>query len=234
MVNIVRNLKNWQIFLILITLAVVTSIGSAIVNPDKTDITWWSGWLQNFSTEMLGAIVTFALFEIIVRNRDEKDNLIIQMRNQNNATALNAVERFRANSGLIDGTLQGADLKEANLQHARLSKANLQYTKLSYANLQNASLWQANLQDAKLLYANLQGAKLWLANLQGASLIGAKLEKADIGSTNMAGVKCNKDTILPNGEHWTPDVDWSEFYAVEFDDPYEFETYLRSLVIQRA
>jgi uncharacterized protein YjbI with pentapeptide repeats len=59
--------------------------------------------------------------------------------------------------------------------------------------------------------ANLKGAYLWIANLQHA---------------NMFGVKCDATTTLPNGEKWTPDVDWSQFGAVELDMD-QWETYRR-------
>lgn len=141
----------------------------------------------------------------------------------------------------LDGAnLQEADLSHTNLQKAFMMSANLQATNLKRSNLQAMVLDHAQLQGADLVFANLQAAGLIEAKLQGARLLGAKLQgaclvnanlqgakfgKANLTHTNMFGVVCDSDTILPNREHWTPDVKWSQFGAVELDwlewDAYE-------------
>ena len=57
------------VLLILMFLALLTSGASAaiaLVLEVETTPQWWTGWLQNFSTEMFGAAVTFILLELVV------------------------------------------------------------------------------------------------------------------------------------------------------------------------
>lgn len=64
--DIIQQADNKTVFLLLVILTASTSIGSAFMNVTGADSSWWSGWLQNFSTEMMGAIATFLLFEGII------------------------------------------------------------------------------------------------------------------------------------------------------------------------
>lgn len=154
---------------------------------------------------------------------------------------------------LLQGAnLQGVTLMVANLQEANLFRANLEGAKLGSADLQGTVLWEAilqgidlsgmNLQDAKLEGAKLHGADLSGANIQGATFMRAELRGADLMDANLQGtnlksanlthanmydVKCDENTILPNGEQWTPNVDWSEFGAVEIEDWNAWKAYLR-------
>lgn len=73
-------------------------------------------------------------------------------------------------------------------------------------NLQGAHLNGANLRYANLRGVNLRYAVLTKADLREANLKGAKLRYA-----SLAGAKFNTETILPDGEHWTPETDMSRF-----------------------
>jgi hypothetical protein len=58
------NLNTW-ILIGLGIAAVGSSVLSALENPSLADAGWRSGWLQNFSTELFGAIVTYWLFDLV-------------------------------------------------------------------------------------------------------------------------------------------------------------------------
>lgn len=125
--------------------------------------------------------------------------------------------------------LEGEDLREANFMNADLFGANLQRSFLSDADLNGAILLEANLAEGDLERGNLSSALLTEANLTGARLIGTRLVGADLRGVNLnkadlrgaelkgakiINVNANEDTILPNGERWTPDTDWTQFGAI--------------------
>ena len=175
---------------------------------------WMSGFWQNFSTEIMGAIITFALFEIViggqrerqakaeaeqkekqaraevegkerqVKTRELKD-LIVRMRSNDNLTAITATEQLRARGWLTDGSLHKAELMEANLQKARLVGANLEQTILVAANLQEARLTTAFLQKSDLSIADLKYASLRFARLENANLSEANLKEVDCEHAHM-------------------------------------------------
>lgn len=137
---------NLVVLLVLVTVAIATSLLSLLDNAGGWTAEWRSGWLQNFSTEMMGAIVTYGLFELLVGTRKEKAKLLREAASPDNATANKAINELRA-AGWID-SLRGLDLRQANLGGADLTYANLQRV-----NLQQASLKGANLHGASLLHA---------------------------------------------------------------------------------
>lgn len=222
-----QNLNNWHVFYILILITFFTSLSSGIINPDKADMAWWSGWLQNFSTEMMGAIATFALFELVVGSRNEKKNLIIQMGSKDKVTALNAVEQLRANGWLKDGSLKGAELRKANLQGANLENANLSGAWLWRANLERAYLSFANLSGARLINTNLEHADMRRANLESASLREANLERAYLGAANLSDASLMKANLegaslreanLKGAELWAVNLKHANMWDVECDE----------------
>jgi uncharacterized protein YjbI with pentapeptide repeats len=185
------------VLLILVIVAVATSLLSALDNIGEfglNDPEWRSGWLQNFSTEMMGAIVTFALFELLVGGRKDRAEYEKQRREKQ----ANAVARLRqANSPEIKqpildemrelNLLQGADLSGITLRGVNLESANLQRTNLARSDLQGATLVSANLQWANLVNTNLAEAKLERANMHEANLQDANLREADLQDTNLKG-----------------------------------------------
>jgi hypothetical protein len=237
MISRIQNLNEKTVLRVLIAVAVVSLGFSALSHWINGEIAWWAwadGAFQNFSTEMMGAVVTFFLFNLVIGVRNEKKNLIIQLRSKDNATALGALEQIKENGWHEDGTLRGADLWQANLQAARLLGAELQGAILKYANLQGASLTFANLQGASLRGANLQGVDLNQANLQatyvveanlqrakllGANLKGADLRGANLQGADLRGVKFDEKTVLPDAQeiyhrydkYWTPETDMSRY-----------------------
>jgi uncharacterized protein YjbI with pentapeptide repeats len=107
----------------------------------------WQDALLNFGTEMAGAVVTYALFELIIERREQrkveeselesrKADLIAQMGSEVRDVAIPATEELRRRGWLEDGTLKGADLEGTNLQEAYLWGANLQEVRYN-----NATVW---------------------------------------------------------------------------------------------
>lgn len=193
-----NNLTDRQVLYLLVVIVVISSVWSAILNltsPQPDFQAWGEGWLQNFSTEMMGAISTYFLFTLIIGKREEKERLFIQLRSKDSATASNALNELQIKVWLYDGSLQGADLEGVTLPAASLRHANLAGSSLKYANLENADLMSANLSGANLWNAGLAGANLedalltsaWLHNalLQEASLRKAVLFKADLTQANL-------------------------------------------------
>lgn len=198
----------------------------------------------NVSSELLSIVITVLVLDRFYsqrQNEQELRRLKALLGSEENVVTKMAVAELSARQWLYDGSCRGTMLENANLQSARLNMANFQGSDLTRANLHranlggaklNASLLLANLQGANLGAANLRGADLGGANLQGAFLNGANLKSADLDEANLQhanvfGVKCNTDTTLSNGKQWTPDVDWTEFGAVEMDDWQEWYAYQR-------
>jgi len=182
----------WVMLGILIAVAIVSSVVALLSGSQ------WQDALLNFGTEMAGAVVTYALFELILERRERrkvrerelesrKAELIAQMGSKVWDVAIPATEELRRRGWLQDGTLKGAKLVFANLQGASLGDANLQGVYLIAANLEGAVLCDANLEEAYVTFADLKGADLRRTNLQGAYLSGAKLQGADLWHSNLQG-----------------------------------------------
>lgn len=157
----------------------------------------WGDIIANIGTELVGAVLTYVLLQMVVGGAATKEELIAQMGSEVNEVAVPAVEELRRKGWLTDGSLQGADLwvanlreanlYEADLREADLGAANLRQAYLMIADLREADLGSADLQEADLAGANLQEATLWVANLQGASLGAANLRKANLERANLRG-----------------------------------------------
>lgn len=180
-----RNIWNFLVIFVLVAITGLALYQSALDNG-AVDGAWWSSMWQNFATEMIGAILTFALFEMLINANNRQELLIRQMASTDNATALNAVNELRASGYLFDGTLYGKAVKLANLSGANLRDANLSGLSLRSANLQNAIFAGANLKGADLRYANLEGAILNNAQF-------------------------DRKTILPNEQYWSSDTNLEQF-----------------------
>ncbi len=205
--NTLRNLGARTVLWILIISSVITTVLSALLqvaHGGQSFGEWLGGWLQNFSTGLVGTAMTFILIDMILRGREKqeaeeheiqsrKDRLTRELRSEINDVARRAAEELRGLGWLTDGTLSGARLHSANLQGADLREANLQ----------RADLYAANLQGADLRGAVLRKAYLGLANLRGAYLSRAKFDE---------------DTVLPDGTRWTHDSDLVRFVDANHPD----------------
>ncbi len=169
-----------------------------VSNGQEDKRSWWADWQQGMSTEMTGALVATVLFGLAIgylNDRDTKEtlqrevtraSLIYDMGSLDNAEALHAVERLRAQGWLTNRTLKDKLFVRANLRDADLSGAYLRG-----ASFENATLAGADLRDANLLGTIFTGADLSNARLDGASY--------------------DEKTVLPDGTYWTPGVDMARF-----------------------
>jgi uncharacterized protein YjbI with pentapeptide repeats len=229
--NRLMNLSNREVLGILLFLFVGGSLWSLAINLTSNHANfadWGESWLQNFSTEMFGAFLTFILLELVVGSRQQreaeskaqqqlKQRLIIQMASKDNGIALQGLAELREHGWLLDGSLRGAHLREANLQGARLWDANLQAADLWHANLEGASLGQAKLQETYLLGANLQNAILLGANLQGAYLRGAVLHGAYLRGADVQGADLRL-AKLQGADLTLSNLQGANLGGVEFDE----------------
>jgi len=203
------QLSNRAVMLILLIIAIVASTVSLLVNiftGDTSFAGWSESWLQNFSTEMFGAFLTFILIEIIVggrqrRTEQEEDRV---KRQAELIVAFKAASRVEDRQAIADqmntsGVLPGADLRDlnlrnlnlrgANLQNANLERAVLTGVKLNKANLRGANLQNASLVDVDASMADLRGANLQNASLQYSNFYAANLERAKLWGATLRSVR---------------------------------------------
>lgn len=230
MISRLQKTSSITVVAILVFMALISLLGSARFhfNTGETNwSSWWDGALQNFSTEMMGALVAFILFDQIIEARkrredkqealdNEIDSLIHQMQSDDPAIATIGYKQASSKLMFQNRSLEGKLMIGVNLQGQSLIGAKLRGTTLIGSHLEGATLWQAELQDAIFTQAHLQDAKMKGANLQGADLYGTKLQGANLtgvnlADTNIQNAECNEETILPDGTKWTSDVDWSKF-----------------------
>jgi hypothetical protein len=119
-----RNIWNFLVIFSLLGIAAVAVWQSAVDNGG-IGAAWTSGLWLNFATELLGAILTFAMFEVLINANNRQEELVRQLRSHDNNTVVHAVNELRALGYLYDGTLHGANLSGANLAGADLRGASL-------------------------------------------------------------------------------------------------------------
>ncbi len=241
MLSRLENITNAQVGLLLGILAVVglgISASAHILDAGMSSALeiddWWAwmdGAFQNFSTEVIGAILTFGLIEVLVGARDRRAADAVQVqkdeqereerRKSNQLQAVSELKRAQTpeerqpilDRMKADGLLQGANLRRVNLLEANLLGTKLQGANLHEADLELAQLRVANLQGAGLKKTNLRGANLWAAKLQGATLWDANLRGA-----KLKGADLDSSTMLPNFTMWTPETDMSRYTDPEHPD----------------
>lgn len=201
-------------FVLIVLLSVTCALSgfSLLMNEGGFTKNWWSGWALNFSTEILGAIVIYLLFERLiggVEQREQAQKAVLELRDtlkfklgsSFSEGSKSAADDLRRYGWLTDGSLNGvnlheADLKEANLYNANMngavmtmvqaSKANFFNISLENANLTWAALYGANLSHANLKNALFRQAQLGQANLQNADLSGAVFVEADLHQADLS------------------------------------------------
>lgn len=183
-----RDTETLYVLIFLVGLSITAFIISAVANVFSPPIDWadwFEGAFQNFATEIIGAIATYSLFELIIGRRNEQRRLITQMKSPDVATAKTALEQLRGNRGLVDGSLNETDLRGLQLPEADMRNAQMQGANLDGADLQETNLSRAVLEGASLRDAQLKKANFWLANLQGADLQDADMSDADMRLADM-------------------------------------------------
>lgn len=182
----------WFVLLSLIAVAVVSSLWAVSRTGD------WEGLALSIGAEMAGAVVTYALFELVIglRERHEaerravaenKEDLVAQLGSQVHDVAVAAAEELRRHGWLEDGSLRGANLFRANLGKANLARADLRDANLCDANLRGADLCAADLSGAALYNADLSRAIAQDAILCNAKLSGANMGRTQLTRADMSG-----------------------------------------------
>src|SRR5688500_3458010 len=98
--NKFRNLAlEKQVLLLLVAIAFASSILSAVLN----EYGWWSTMFQNFGSEILGALLTFWLFEKILAQGQHDEHLLKDIRSGSRDLALRAINELREDGRLIGG-----------------------------------------------------------------------------------------------------------------------------------
>ncbi len=241
------TVSQW-VLVVLSLMAFGASIGSWFITPpDGRNADWWTSWLQNFSTEMFGAITTFILFELIVGRSEkaqarlqeiqrQKADILRRLRSGDLAIVRVALEEAQAEGWLQDGTLANADLGDANLEgmnlkganlaRVDLAGANLRHAKLDHANLEGANIGGGTLESASLMSANLTEANLYEAHLVGTQLANTNLTRANLDGATLRGCYLRRTTLeeatLPDGTTWTTETDMGRF--TDDTHPHFFDT----------
>lgn len=221
------NLSDRAVLLLLL----VISLGSLLVSAlmSAIGLPWLDGVFQNFGTEIIGAFVTFILFEKIIGARDRRAteqqafqreirDLIRRSRSSANDIAKDAVDELRERNLLEGqrGVLSRQRLREANLMEARLVEANLREANLCKADLRSAELGRADLQGADLEYAQLKQANLQQANLSGAKLELAQMDDARLGNADLRRVRM-LGAQLRGAELWSVQATQADFREADLD-----------------
>jgi hypothetical protein len=184
------NRLRWGVLVLLVALAFASAGWALARNGD------FESAALSLGIELIGAVVTYALFELIIERRERREaekkaletrkaELIAQMGSDVRDVAVPAADELRRQGWLSDGSLRGADLVYADLHGAYLSHADLKRVDFRRANLAGANLGNAHLEQANLSGVNLEGAYLCGANLEGTELLVAHLEDANLGSANL-------------------------------------------------
>jgi hypothetical protein len=140
-----RNIWNFLVIFALLGIAALAVWQSALDNGGIA-AAWTSGLWLNFATELLGAILTFAMFEVLISANNRQEELIRQLRSHDNNTVLHAVNELRVLGYLFDGTLYGANLRGADLTGADLRGAYLRGVKADEETiLPDGTRWQEGL-----------------------------------------------------------------------------------------
>jgi hypothetical protein len=208
------NSRAWMIRI----LAALLAVGIALSLAEACRTRDWWGALLNLGPELIGAVVTYALFEVFIGSKakeeeqkrrlieeaeKEKARLIQEMGSKIRDVAVAAAEKLDQRGWLRDGSVRQVVLMDANLE----GMAAL------HADLWNAYLINVNLQHAFLPAANLQAAFLGRTKLQGAYLVDANLLGAYVRTTEF-----DEETGLPDSTKWTPNTDMARFTDPEHPD----------------
>jgi uncharacterized protein YjbI with pentapeptide repeats len=240
---------NWltaqRVGIILLLISIMTGvIGYATTHPDGFQLsTFLADFYANVSSETASIAITVLIIDTLNRRRErtsatlmERHQLVSQLGSGVNEVSRRASEELRDRGWLVDGTLQGVDLRTADLNDTKLWDADLQGANLQWAKLKNANLNGSNLAGANLKQANLQAARAAGADCRGANFFEAKLyrvnfkdallQEADLRHAHLEGARltnaslCNallegahldEKTVLPDDTHYTPETDLARF-----------------------
>jgi uncharacterized protein YjbI with pentapeptide repeats len=119
--------------------------------------------------------------------------------------------------------LSDSDFSASNLQATYLYRVTLHRSNFDGANLQYVELAQSDCDSASFRNTDMRRTNLIDANLSNTDLRGANLEDSLLWNTTFDGAQFDETTILPDGTHWSPEVDLERFTNPrhpEFDKKY--------------
>lgn len=112
----------------------------------------------------------------------------------------------------VEADLRQAEICHVNMQGACLRHANAEAALMYGSKMRNVDAHQANFQNADLMETVLYGADFTGANLTNVHFYRAKFYSRSADNTEIEPpAKFDVNTILPDGTHWTPDVDLDRF-----------------------
>jgi len=202
--ELLSNNVNRLVLTLLVGLATISLLGSFIAHAISLQVNWaaWvDGALQNFSTEMLGALATFILIEVFVggqKAREESERREAEVVNQRKEVEREnerrkAQEQWEAEQRKIERQLSAISrLRLANSPEAcQPILDEMQALDL----LNGIELASIELGSVTLIGANLQGAQLARSKLQGANLSTSNLEKVDLSEANLQQAQLEKTNL---------------------------------------
>jgi uncharacterized protein YjbI with pentapeptide repeats len=200
---------SWVLFLLVI-LTIVSGIASFFLSKFE----WASAWLMNISSELIGAVITYILFELIIgraekRNEEERHKIESQLRLRTRLLQSNSFEEKQLILDEINalGVMRGSNLMYSNLKGIFLSGVDMQDVDFSWSDLSGANMSNANLEGANLSNANLKGAILIGANFKGAIFANAELQHATVVNG------CFDFAILKNANFQFANLENSSFFS---------------------
>lgn len=207
--RVLQSSRLWLNTFLLVCLFIL-AVFMALLSRPQDD--WVSATAQNLSSELIGAILTYIVIEMVGHyytvKLEEKLALIQQLGDPDNAISIKAVSDMWYLGWLQDGSMVSKSLRFANLEEADLGLCDLRKVEFYRANLQNARLW-ADLRGANLLQANLAGAQLVYSGDPNEFLPegeGVRVPRAYKDGTPHRALLDGK-TILPDGKPWREERD---------------------------
>lgn len=222
----------WLIIIGAGVLFVFIGVGAPIFTGENNPGDYWMGLF----TELVSVVGAIGVLDVLARWREQHARFRQyeeEAASPIHSVALPAAMALY-NAGYLDGNksrLRYSDLSYANWHEARLHevnlegavfqgaklmkvlfrKAQLQGVDFSEADLQNADLFSAEMEGVVFIRANLRGANLAYANLSNAKLVDTDLQGANLRGANLKGVevyevRCDENTILPDGSNWRDGV----------------------------
>ena len=127
---------------------------------------------------------------------------------------------------LEDCYFEYTTMEHAKLDNCHLQRSFLRHSDFSHASARGVNLTDAKLSDSEFFQTDLTGTTLTYADLSRANFVEANLShcdlsRADLRGTNMLGANltnakiedpiCDASTILPDGQPWSHNAQWSHF-----------------------
>jgi len=205
-----------KLFFILLFGSLVTSVVSFAIHSLRSGdkLEWVGNWLQNFGTELLGALITFVLLDMVLSTAEQKDRLFSDLGSHVNDIARYAAERLKA-KGLLN--LEKIYLAEANLSRADLRGLNFHSAMLDDAKLNSANLDRVNLSEAYLTKSDLSGASLRKADLSKAMLTHANLKDCNLADSSLRDATLT-DAQLTNADLRGADLSGANAFGADFSN----------------